>query len=206
MRPIGMVLNLLTIYNRANADEIRAGMRWYRDELSLVQRQVKQIVKSKSKNERDGLRTDRRTVAGVIAALSPQKSWHVNVHSVLAVYEHGKYSHTGVQNAKAMRIMAAEDPLDVLSGPKELAFFMCFYKHESTRRVVIDGHAYAAWMGEWINTTDARVTKRLSILAERDYQEAAEIMGLLPHQIQAIVWLAWRRIHNSKGHKQDNKS
>ncbi len=28
-----------------------------------------------------------------------------------------------------------------------------------------------------------------------DFREAARVVGVKPHQVQAVIWLTWRRLH-----------
>lgn len=198
----GQVMNILKVYHQANASEIATGLTWYRDMYQHVARLVKQQVRRQGSN----LPTDKRTICGVIACLSPNKGWAENIRQVLHAYEFGTGQHVWFQNAKAVRILRGEDPRDILKGHKERAFHECFLDPDRTQAVTVDGHTYAVWMGELIYTSQARLTDRLFLLATRDYQEAAKMVGLKPHQIQAIVWLAWRRIHGSRGHKIDKKN
>src|SRR4051794_34841486 len=70
-----------------------------------------------------------RSVAGVIAALSPRTSWELNVRwarELARAYAAGETCPrigTTANRRKAWEIAAGADPLEVLSGPKVRAFF-----------------------------------------------------------------------------------
>jgi hypothetical protein len=76
------------------------------------------------------------------------------------------------------------------------AFFACISEPATTQAVCIDGHAYSIWAGRRI-TLDAvpPVSDRLYNRIVGDYVVVAKHLGIRPHQLQAITWVAWRRLH-----------
>jgi hypothetical protein len=199
----GQVLNIIRTLQQATAAEVFAGLTWYRDSLDYVAALVKDAQRQ---GEIPSGRICRRALAGMLAALSPNKTWTINVGLVLQVLRHRDAKQYKGQVAKALAILDGADPLDVLRGPKERAFFECLADSDGTDAVTIDGHAFSVWIGRLVYTSRARVGRRLYRLAQGDYQKAARQVGLKPHQLQAITWLAHRRIHNSRGHAQDKAS
>jgi hypothetical protein len=200
----GQVLNILRTFHQATTEEIITGLTWYRDGLDYVASLV-QDARKRGEIPQDRWIT-RPALAGMIAALSPNKPWTINIDLVLQVLRHRDAKQYKGQVAKALAILDGSDPLDVLNGPKERAFFECFADPDGTNAVTIDGHAFSAWMGRLIYTSRARVSRRLYRLAQADYVKAARQVALKPHQIQAITWLAHRRIHNSRGYAIDKAS
>jgi hypothetical protein len=190
-------MNILRVLHQASAEEVLAGLTWYRDSLDHV---VSLVRDSHQRGEIPATpKTSRRAIAGMIAALSPQKTWTINVRlvfQVLRTRDGGQYK---VQVKKAAAIADGADPLSVLKGPKERAFFECLFDPDHTQAVTVDGHAFSIWMGVRIYVTRVRLSRRLYRIAEGDYQRAAKQVGLRPHQLQAITWLCHRRMHNSLG-------
>ena len=112
--------------------------------------------------------------------------------------------------AKALTILkltspTVEDVCNVLNGRKVTAFYRCILGDEQS--VCIDGHAYSIWAGEPIATTKTpSISKSLYEQIASDYRTAAELINALYHcatntarsapaQLQAITWVAHRRLH-----------
>lgn len=149
------------------------------------------------------------TVAGVIAALSPNNKWERNVvdaEQLCRAFTLGghsaadkiKVSTYNANKIKALRILSGELPLSVLGGLKVRAFYSCIMGESS---VCIDGHAYAIWLGQRIPTTKApKISAKLYAVIASDYVKAAatinQIMGTdySGAHIQAITWLTYRRM------------
>ena len=155
------------------------------------------------------------TVAGVIAALSPNNKWERNLtdaDSMIRAYSMGGHNaadsiKVGTYNAnktKALAILSGDDCLQILGGLKVRAFYDCIVGGDS---VCIDGHAYAIWTGGYIPTTKTpKITPKLYDAISADYRLAAATINCILQaeysaaQIQAITWVVWRRIV-----KEDNK-
>lgn len=149
------------------------------------------------------------TVAGVIAALSPNNKWERNLtdaDSVIRAYSMGGHDaadsiKVGTYNAnkiKSLAILSGADCLQILGGLKVRAFYDCIIGGDS---VCVDGHAYAIWTGGYIPTTKTpKITPKLYDAISADYRLAATTINSILHaeysaaQIQAITWLTWRRI------------
>ena len=68
---------------------------------------------------------------------------------------------------------------------------------QGTDAVCIDGHAYSSWAGiRYATSKRPRISNRECHVIADDYREAAGHVGIKPHQMQAINWLAWRRLHD----------
>ena len=202
MLPISHGYILATFFNASPA-ELADGATWYQRASDAAS-----IIASKYALSAD-------IVAGVIAALSPSNRWERNVSDadlLCRSYVLGghtaadkvKVSTYGANKVKALRILAGESPLDVLGGLKVRAFYRCIIGDESA--VCIDGHAYAVWAGERIPTTQTpKIGAKLYASIASDYIRAADtINGILSAdysaaQIQAIVWLAYRRLVSELG-------
>ena len=135
--------------------------------------------------------------AGVIAALSPQTSWDQNVVIARRIMSTGVLSgHTGANLRKAERIMAGEDPLDVLGGLKVRSFYRNILTPDVASTVTIDRHAFDIGLGLRTYSGKDRVgitPKRYEALSAA-YARVAGQNGMLPHELQAVTWEAWRNV------------
>ena len=101
--------------------------------------------------------------------------------------------------------------LDVLNGRKIKAFFGCIIELDAndprlnkneTVDVCVDGHAYGIWIGERLSMKDVpNIGVKLYATIADQYRQATEEINAengtsySPGQIQAITWVAWRRLH-----------
>jgi len=99
------------------------------------------------------------------------------------------------------------DIREILNGNKVKAFFNCIHNYETNKTTVcIDGHAKAIYIGEKfaLSSNSSNVTNKQYRVISQAYIDAtkeineSEGTSYLPYQIQAITWVAWRRIHNIK--------
>lgn len=191
--------NILSIYNLATVSDIEQGQRWYARALSFAGNLAMQYD------------VHVHTIVGVIAALSPRNRWERNMQdaeSMVKVYAGGgtfddlmqlKVCTFKTGKAKAAKILTEnmidrQDLLATLNGPKLQEFFNCILGDSGD--VCIDGHAYSIWMGERITLANVpSIGKKLRQTIKTDYQSAAQILDVEPHIVQAVTWVAWRRIH-----------
>jgi hypothetical protein len=172
------VANIIEVYNRATPAELRAGHRWYVDA---------------SEESVARLRLPLVTSCGVVAALSPQCPWDRNIRLAEQLVRGRRPGTTKDRVRKARAILKGKDPFDALKGNKERAFFECLLVPDVTRSVCVDGHAYAIWRGLRITTSKTpKISDRLYGAIAADYRTAAGILGVRPHQCQAVTWLVWR--------------
>ena len=152
-----------------------------------------------------------KKAAGVLAALSPRNKWERNVidaEKIIAAYaaagpeaaEEIKVCTFGKNKAKAIRILELDDEsktgdvIAILSGPKLCEFFHCIVGLDD---VCIDGHAYAIWFGERVTLAKVpSIGVKLRRAIKADYIAVAEANGLKAYEVQAITWVAWRRLHD----------
>jgi hypothetical protein len=197
MLPISHGYILATFFNATPA-ELADGATWYRRASDAAA-----IIASRYDLSAD-------TVAGAIAALSPNNRWERNVSDtdqLCRAFTLGGYTAAdrvkvgtyGANKLKALRILTGESPLDVLGGLKVRAFYGCIIGDDSA--VCIDGHAYAIWAGERIPTSQTpKIGAKLYNSISADYICAADTINGITGadysaaQIQAIVWLTYRRL------------
>lgn len=174
------VRNIVSVWSMATAEQLRQGCDWYgqaHDTAAMLA---------------DG---DVRTGAGLLAALSPQTTWWLNVELACDAFESGNATrHTRDSCSKANRIMAGIDPADVLPMSRKTGhFYRCILDPSDPVAVCIDRHAYdivvGIPLGDWNRGLSAH--GRYALVAQC-YWEAAQRLGELPSTVQAVTWVAWR--------------
>lgn len=150
---------------------------------------------------------DPRRAAGVVAALSPRVNWSHNVTLARRAYANGAASGClGNSCRAANRILAGEDPLDVLAAPKVRAFFTLIADPTDPDSVCIDRHATDVALGARL---DDDTRSKLYPLDRRGwygrfataYRVAAHLIGATPATVQATTWLAWRQMNLDERHR-----
>ena len=146
-------------------------------------------------------------VTGVFCALSPNADWLSNLRSALTMaygFTQG-YSEEEItvttyhaNRARAWRIINGEPFHSVYKGPKVRDFFQSICEPTNTSSATIDGHlaniARAQVNGMWYSG----VTMREYKVVRGCVQRLAVRNGILPLQMQAILWFTWKRIHDIK--------
>lgn len=87
-----------------------------------------------------------------------------------------------------------DDVLSILGGDKVRSFYENIYNPLSPDIVTIDSHAIGVWLGSRAISVSAKGDVYQSI--QSDFIKTANELRLIPCQLQAITWLAYRRIHN----------
>lgn len=142
----------------------------------------------------DGHGIPERSGAAIIAALSPQCAWDENIVRALA-HADGEPSGAMADGLrKADDIGAGKDPSDVLGGRKVRSFWRNIGGHEAY--VTVDRHAVAIVCGRALTDREIKVLEKLGayVWIAAAYRAAARRHDLAPSTLQAITWLAWRRI------------
>lgn len=171
------VRNIIEAYREATEDQILKGKSWYPDAHSLAA--------SLSPD-------DVRKGAGVIAALSANKSWAENQRLALRAFVTGKpYGHTAVNLVKAERIMDGADPADILPmDAKTGNFYRCILDPSDPVPVCVDRHAHDVAVGRTFGNSDRGLSSKGRYAAVADaYRAAAARLGITPSTLQAIVWV-----------------
>jgi hypothetical protein len=185
--------NVLRAYSAATDAERSIGLNWYADAHAAAV----------TLSERHAVSVD--TACGVIAALSPGNEWGKNIldaDALLSAWNAGRrlpvVGTYGMRNViKARRILAGEHPLDVLppTGPKVRAFYKCISEPTLSDAVTIDRHAKCLALNAMTDRDRIGVVTRVEYaLYAWHYMVLATRIGLLPHQLQATTWVAWKRL------------
>jgi hypothetical protein len=173
--------NLVKLYNQSQKE----GANWYPEALAYC----------------EGLSTKYQiplaNVVGALSALSPGTNWERNKLETgwLLAGIKGikvpkfKFTTYGANVIKAERIALGEDPMKLLNpktGPKTFYFYLCILG--CNQSVCIDRHAYTIATGE---TYKGLTPKQYRLVAEH-YQKSAKRLGVMPSQLQAVLWVDYR--------------
>ena len=193
-----MIYNITSVYRDADKTQHAEGLLWYSD----AQKAAHDIA------IKYGIAV--YIVVAVIAALSPNNKWSRNVRNadaLIGAFIRGdgidsvKVSTYHAMKRKAWDILVARPDYDgakaMLKGQKITSFF-CDIMGEFN--VTIDGHARNIAYGERVGLTDDRsnIGVREYRALQAAYEAAAERLGLMPYQLQAITWRVWRDRHGIK--------
>lgn len=137
--------------------------------------------------------------AGVIAALSPCKSWNQNKKEALKMIVTGDCGHIKAFKQKAAAIIASsgteDEVLRILNGNKIQAFYLNMRYPEKSLHLTIDRHALSVCLNRWITEDDYRgMTKKQYLFFSECYRHAAAKLGISALLVQSATWLTWRKI------------
>lgn len=187
--------NITRVYRTATPDQIESGLNWYGTAYDIAG----------SLADEHG--TTREVAAGVLAALSPLNSWQANVNLATRFLAEGGL-HAGYLSgglAKARAILAGAPVLDILTSPKVQNFFHCILTRGLTTAVCVDRHALDVAMNvRHTDTTRPEIKGKRYTETVAAYQRAAVILSkegqaVSAAQVQAIVWVTWRRRYWAEG-------
>lgn len=130
--------------------------------------------------------------AAIIAALSPQISFKENIRLAFEVMDGRRTGHYSYLIKKAAQLielasngqLTEETAKETLRGPKISAFFENIYRPETSEAVTID-----VWMLRFLEPTFKHMTPKRYKAIETEFQKAAKVLGLKPHELQAICWI-----------------
>jgi hypothetical protein len=180
-----MTYNLLECYERATAEDIAQGEVWYPSNVKGCKVWGKQFDVSP------------KTVACIIAALSPQANWNDNLRAALAVISGDLTTYRGgvLQRNVSIAQQILRDRATSLDGyfkdgPKVTAFARNLQGDASA--VTVDAHAAEAALD---SAYAVRLRSNVYPVFASVYRDASRIMGHRPCDFQAIVWHVWKREH-----------
>ena len=131
-------------------------------------------------------------VAGIMSALSPNNTFASNVKSLEAFLRtkgNCKVSTYNSQKIKALTIYNSPDTITIeevkaiLGGLKTMAFFDNMLRPETSQDVTID-----LWMIRHFGIKGSLTPKRYKD-ASNKIKDLAKSLNLLPHQVQAKLWV-----------------
>lgn len=156
--------------------------------------------------------------AGVFAALSPNNDYWGNLRDtdkLLAAHAAGKklddftVSTYGNNKRKAWAIAAGEEPEELIVAPKTFNFYQNVFDPANPHYVTIDGHMHNIYFGERRPLQSRDPNKRIAKVTGALYHEIASLVmsfafekGMLPCEMQGVLWITWRRMHSIHTPKQ----
>ena len=197
------VENIIAIYRLATPEEKRDGVVWYAQALAECNRIAIDYE------------VPLHIVVGVCAALSPNNKWErniVNTRDMVHAYTNGegidsfKVSTYHTMKQKAWDILEAmpeteAEVIAILKGQKIISFFQNIMGHDTC---TIDGHARNIAYGVREGLTGSiSISKKEYATLQAEYVAAGKKVrlngrALKAFEIQAITWVAWRRMHGIK--------
>lgn len=190
-----MADQLLTYYGMATNEERSAGLNWY----SKANHEIATIAAQYA------ARID--TTAGIVAALSPSVTYHQNIADTIRLLENEETATVatyGRQKIKALQILWGDNPLIALGGRayKTRSFYLnLLFPTDDLQTVTIDRHAVRSLLGDPSmppeKTQKYIDTKNKYTVLSSVYTTVAVHTGLLPQQLQAIIWLVIQRLRDS---------
>lgn len=186
-------LNIAKVLSLATEDERVQGRHWYEDAFSIAVTYAARYGVTQVQ------------AVGVIAAISPGSEWSLNIRNAATLLDShakgevlplvGSYGWRNVR--KCEKILATKwhhsEVRDILKGPKVSAFFSNILGIDDDS-VTIDRHAKAAAMGRRLKDDETTVTAKQYREIAAAYRNVAKHEGLEPKQLQAIVWVVWKRL------------
>lgn len=176
-------------FDRATEAQKEHGLEWY-DQAHDIANEMHRSYKDKLKSVAHA--------AGLIAALSPNESWPANLDNAWMFLERDTSRSLPRSIDDARLIVAGFDPYVVLfrNGVnfKVQNFYQNIARPDFIGPVTIDRHATG------LVFDDPKIVKRKTHPSIREYEyycrvfsHAATDFGMMPHQMQAITWLEWKR-------------
>ena len=196
------IKNIINIYNLATPEEIKHGVTWYK----------KAYIESKKLALKYDIPI--HIVIGVIAGLSPNNKWDRNIENadtMINAFINGnaiesfKVSTYNKMKEKAWLILETmpnyDETITILNGKKIVSFYKNINGDET--EITIDGHARNIFYNDrqGLTTPKTNITKLEYAKIQKAYLKASKkikVNGsvLKAYELQAITWLAWKRIHN----------
>ncbi len=183
---IELVTNIIDEYGFASEADISEGSQWY--------------VNANYEVESLAIKYDitNRQAALVVAALSPQLAWALNIAYADDFLKLGQCGHFLSCQVRAMQCLSGSRIELSTNGKNALKthYFAKLLEDPYADLVVIDGHAASIALGHKVTKADSnRLTtnaRGFYDLCESSYREAADMLELKPSTLQAITWLSYR--------------
>ena len=169
------VRNIIEVFESASSAQEVHGRTWYRSAHEVASMLA---------------HGDVRTGAGLLASLSPQTSWWLNVELASDAFESGTpRGHVGDALGKAAKILAGIDPEAVLPMARKTGhFYRCMLDPSDAVAVCIDRHAHDLAVGRPFGDAQRGLSAkgRYNLLA-LCYWEAAQQLGELPSTVGSYM-------------------
>jgi hypothetical protein len=167
--------NIANVARRATDKQWLAGSRWYEEANEFCSKLAEHENFSVS------------SVAGCLAALSPQCSWPNNLLGTISMVRNP------VNVSKAFSIVHENTrPEEVLGGNKVKAFYANILNPRYSKAVTVDTHAARAAFGEHklsAQQVSFAFRDKGNRVIQQAYRNVAKRYHVLPMRLQATVWL-----------------
>ena len=197
-----MASNLEAILAAANEDEINSGRQWYKDCHKFASKLAVKYGHSLEK------------IAGIISSLSPETRLKNNLMDTISLLDNGSEAIvTTYDNNKIKALAILDNRLNAhkhysSSINKTASFYFNILRPLENNRVTIDRHASRVLHGYYLTGNEAIFYNNTPLkysINQEVYKSIASKYDLLPHSLQAITWLSYRRLFVGKRY-QDNSN
>ena len=187
--------NIRKVFDLATPEDLESGRAWYQEAHDFaVGLSIEYTVPVKA-------------VSHVIAALSPGVRWESNKRAAAELFDAARHVETfptlpgyTANVRKAWEI--ARNALyggklweTILSGPKVTAFADNILNPPDSNRVTVDVHAISVAEYKIYTVKSApKLTPRQYEIYVKAYTKVAKSVNLKPSELQAICWVAWRKL------------
>lgn len=178
------VSNILRTYAYANSEDCAIGSAWY----PTIQQLAIELCPENPYRS-----------AGVLAMFSARTPWERNKQLARILFETGK-APGHIFSSHAQRLLDGEPVFDVIKGDKTRSFTIAIATGGNGDIATIDGHAYDIADGFRWGIRRPGIGKRVYADMATAYSEAAIVTATKPNEIQAITWVAYRRMNNFDWH------
>ena len=196
---------IIRFYELATLDELYDGLNWYKEANDYC----------KELGGRFNISVQQS--AGIIAVFSPQAGWTENKRYAVSFLINSKnILRSLVQVKKARKILKLKSEADIyhaqsITGQafKTKSFYLNILNPDIATDVTIDRHAIAVCTQSpdktvALNKNYAKYTEIQYRFFANCYMKAASKLDILPHQLQAITWIVYRRIRELRQHSDSN--
>lgn len=189
-----MTDNIQALLEQSSQEDINTGTKWYSNARGLVGR-----LSSKYNYPIE-------TVIGVLSALSPETGWSQNVKDTIGLLEDNNAIVSTYDRNRDKALDIKSGRLDAHSHYsqhwiKTAAFYTNILEPSANYRVTIDRHSARIAHGYYLTGQEAIYycnTRAKYTKTEFAFRHVAAANGYLCQQLQAITWLAYRRLFVSK--------
>lgn len=174
--------NLLTVWSTVQDDDKE---HWYANASEIVE------IFCRDLQERTGMYIPLPNALGVVAAMSPLKTWEQNILDAFRFLEFGDYYGLGQHKRKAIAILGASSPEEIakiLRGQKITAFFWNLHNQNMWEHITIDRHMIYMCLG----APEIAITQKRYRLCAESVKICAKKAGVDPITFQSSVWSHWR--------------
>lgn len=198
--------SIIKFYQQATITEIKDGLNWYNE----AHQYCKELA------QRFNITVQQ--TAGIIAAFSPQAGWVENKrYAITFLLSPEIQLRSLTQQIKATNILKLKSETDIYTSLstcgeawKTKAFFVNILNPDLPTGVTIDRHAIAVCLQKPDNVYALNKQQgKLSVAQYNFFQEcyikAATILNILPHELQAITWITYRRLRELRDHETNTE-